>query len=89
MSSLVNIAKGWMNVITHHNSEMAMQRLAVCDGCSYKLQVSDVGTRIISVINNEASVYYCGKCGCPLAAKVTVAAEQCPENLWPIEQSFY
>jgi hypothetical protein len=89
MSSLINIAKGWTNVLTHRNSKLAFKRLEACDGCPYKTQLSPVGTVLISKFNASSSTFYCSQCGCPLAAKVTVASEQCPKDLWPKEDTYY
>lgn len=89
MSSLVNIAKGWMNVVGHRNAELALKRLEICDDCPLKTQLSPVGAVLLSKLNAASSTYYCSGCGCPLAAKATVASEQCPRGLWPKEETYY
>jgi len=42
------------------------ERLDVCDSCEHKINVANL----------------CGKCGCFLPAKVTLAAASCPEMYW-------
>jgi len=87
--NLVNIAKGWANVATHQNLELILERLAVCDVCPHKRQLSPAGQLLITVFNSEANTFYCALCGCPLAAKTSVATEKCPEGAWNAKETSY
>jgi hypothetical protein len=91
MISLVNIAKGWYNVINGVNPELALKRLEICDSCEYKTQMNSAGAVLVTALDQEASTYYCADCGCPLAAKTTVAAEKCGQGKWnaQTDQSYY
>jgi hypothetical protein len=87
MSSLVNIAKGWYNLARHQNQELALERLAVCDTCEFKRQMNAAGALLVTMINHASSTYYCGDCGCPLAAKVSEPSEACGKNKWSAQPS--
>lgn len=59
-----SIAIGWFAYLFKPKSQMAQDRLAICDRCSYR------------------KGYFCGKCGCVLAAKAEVEDEKCPVGQW-------
>jgi hypothetical protein len=91
MISLVNIAKGWYNLATSQHQELALKRLKTCDTCEFKRQMNPAGALLVTMINHSSSVYYCGDCGCPLAAKVSAPNEACGKRKWPAEpdESYY
>lgn len=82
MNTLVEIAKGWANLLTDHNRDLSLSRLEICDGCEHKRQLNAAGTLILSAINGKHSVYYCAECGCPLAALTRVAESECKAGKW-------
>jgi hypothetical protein len=82
MTQLVEIAKGWTNLVTDHNRELALSRLEICDGCEHKRQLNSAGTLILNAINSKNSTYYCAQCGCPLAALTRVAESECKAGKW-------
>jgi hypothetical protein len=94
--SLQQIATGWYNFIVGDPSTklMIQTRLSVCDGCDQKVQLSELGKVIIQHINQEASVYKCKLCTCPLSTKVAAPKSVCPHpqkkwGEWKDEQSYW
>jgi hypothetical protein len=84
MSQLKDIAIGWYN-FTNATSEIRKvmeKRLAVCDGCPNKVQVSPAGAFIMSFINDENNLFKCGLCGCPLGPLASHPIPQCQANKW-------
>ena len=86
MSSLVNIAQGWYNYATAsgYNKSLMESRLAICDKCPSKKQLNQLGEVIIRAFNVEGSLFKCGECNCPLAAKTAALNEKCPLGKWDI-----
>ena len=82
MAGLVTIAEGWYNFTTgnRHVKELMSKRLAICDVCPHKQQLSTAGKLIVTKINKEASLFKCAICTCPLAAKTAAMGESCPDN---------
>jgi hypothetical protein len=74
MIDLLEIAQSWYRVGQHtpEQKEIADERLAVCNGCEFKV---DDFTRMF---------HKCGACGCPIKAKVYSprGAVACPKNKW-------
>lgn len=93
MISLVNIARGWFNYIAGDPfTKLLMgKRLAICDGCEEKVEISELGKILIKAINEEGSTFQCRKCGCPLAGKTASPMEECPLKKWgkSEEQSYF
>lgn len=85
--NLVNIAVGWYRVIsgniTAEQKAMAAQRLDACDSCPHKLQMNAAGELLMGLVNQPDNTFYCGQCGCPLAAKVVSTDSKCPIGRWP------
>lgn len=84
MLNLIQIARGWYN-FAHGGAkiqQLMYKRLAICDSCPFKVQVNVVGQILIQLINEEGSVFQCGKCNCPLAAKTAVPEQSCPVGKW-------
>jgi hypothetical protein len=88
LKTLRQIAEGWANLAADRNKELALSRLEICDSCPSKVQMSPVGTILITALNSEASVYHCGECGCPLEALSRVQDGECKLGKWP-SNSFY
>jgi hypothetical protein len=82
--SLPQIASGWYNFIKGDpQTKLMMQtRLAVCDSCDQKIQLSLLNQVIIHHINEEASLYKCKLCTCPLATKTASPKSVCPLKKW-------
>lgn len=93
MTSLLQIARSWYNfyVATPETKHIMSKRLEVCDKCEHKVQVSEAGKILIQAVNEEASVYQCGVCHCPLAAKTAHPMNECPLGKWKIagEESYF
>lgn len=81
---LFEIASGWFNFINAsvEHKQMISYRLQVCDECSQKKQLSPMGKNIIEALNDEASIFYCEECHCPLAGKTAAPTAQCPLYKW-------
>lgn len=55
--------------------KLAEKRAATCDSCRYKSH------------NTQLDFFYCGKCGCPIQAKIfspLPGKEACPEGVWEV-----
>ena len=71
---------------------MIAARLAICDGCPHKVQISPLGQRIIQAINQSASTFVCGVCGCPLAGLTASPNASCKKGRWGVwhqDESYY
>lgn len=80
---LIDIAKSWYSFMKEDGTDLVLanERLAICDACPDKEQLSTVGKRLMNTINSESSTYKCGKCHCPLASKV-FSSSGCPAGKW-------
>jgi len=81
---LTEIASGWFNFIqaSPEHQQMINYRLALCDKCEHKKQLSSIGKSILQAVNDKASIFYCGSCHCPLASKTAAPEAACPLNKW-------
>ena len=81
---LTEIAVGWYNFIkaSPAHQQMINYRLSVCDSCEYKYQLSPIGKKLVEAVNNKASTFYCGQCGCPLSSKTANPDSVCPLAKW-------
>jgi len=52
------------------SEERQQVRREICDNCEHKIKITNI----------------CGKCGCFLPAKITLAPANCPMGLWPTEK---
>jgi len=86
LSQLINIAEGWFDFIqgTPYTKELMRFRLAICDNCPQKKQMSALGKFLVSTVNNEASLFKCAKCNCLLASKTAAPGSKCPLGKWDI-----
>lgn len=81
---LVHIAQGWYNFITGNPEvkQLMTRRLAICDKCPHKTQISPLGKILIKALNRKASTYICGLCGCPLSGLAAAPGKQCKAGKW-------
>lgn len=93
MDSLLHIARGWFEFAQArpYIQELMKRRLEICDSCENKVQMSAVGKMIVGLINDKASTFRCGKCGCPLSALCANPASKCKLKKWTAagEESYY
>jgi len=52
------------------SEERQQVRREICDTCEHKIKITNI----------------CGKCGCFLPAKITLAPANCPDQRWPVEK---
>ena len=97
MTSLVQIAQSWYKFISAEEAtkQLMEQRLAVCDTCPNKQQLTGVGKLLVGIVeNNKDNLFKCGLCGCPLSGLTAHPANKCSDNppKWDVagaEPSFY
>lgn len=79
--NLIDVARSWYTYLhtTKEAQALAEKRLAVCDGCSYKQQLSLTSQMILNTMNHKSSIYKCELCDCPLASK---AFSEKPCKFW-------
>lgn len=81
---LSNIINGWANYMIPNpvSEELALRRAEICSKCPFATMSS--GTYTIMVDNRTESIrgMSCGKCGCPLSAKVRANDDYCPDGRW-------
>jgi ribosomal protein L37AE/L43A len=74
VNKISEIFQAWVAAAnpTPEQTLIAEHRSAICDVCPHKAH------------NKAIDLYYCGKCGCPLAGKVFSprGPEACPDNRW-------
>jgi hypothetical protein len=51
------------------SEERQQVRKDICESCEHKIKITNI----------------CGRCGCFIPAKITLAPANCPIGLWPIE----
>jgi len=51
------------------SEERQQVRRKICDNCEHRIKITNI----------------CGRCGCFLPAKITLAPANCPMGLWPAE----
>lgn len=81
---LQNIVDGWTNLILPDqvSEELAVKRANICARCPFAEMSS--GTYTIVVDNRTKNIrgMSCGRCGCPLSAKVRAKNDSCPIGNW-------
>lgn len=77
----MNIIDGWKNLFLNLNEELAEERAQHCTSCEFAKMGS-----WNKIIKDEHLVQIqgltCGKCGCPLSAKLRSKKEVCPIKKW-------
>ena len=85
MANLSLIASGWASYLigSADTRERMAKRLAVCDQCPNKEQVSPLTGLVLNLIgNNEKNLFRCGLCKCPLAGLTAAADSKCKIGNW-------
>lgn len=72
------IAEGWTSFVfgSKNIKELATVRAKICSTCPHAKEMVVPITGMDSI--KEARGIFCGKCGCPISAKVRVVMEECP-----------
>jgi hypothetical protein len=82
MLNFKEIFKAWVTLSnpTEQQEKLAKARINICEGCSYKKEI----------IKEKTWSLLCGKCGCPIQAKVFSDADNpCPMGYWKeIDKNF-
>lgn len=91
---LIQIARSWYAFLKgdSYTKLMMQKRLAICDSCEYKAQISIAGQIIMTLISNDPdATYQCTKCGCPLMGKTAETLNECPIGKWKAntKQSYF
>jgi hypothetical protein len=70
MNKVKEITTAWKNVLVGDAEikAVAEERMAVCQGCEFKIQFFGADV--------------CGECMCPLVAKTCSPLNACPKNKW-------
>lgn len=68
------IYPGWMRLVFHDPKveELAVKRAEICLNCEF----------LNHVVKSAKWGKKCGKCGCPIIAKVRSEKSNCPINKW-------
>lgn len=84
IEKLQHIVNGWTNLIIEDPvaEEIALRRASICASCPFAEEVG--GLSMIAVDNRTKQIrgMKCGKCGCPLSAKVRSLNDHCPIGQW-------
>jgi hypothetical protein len=82
MLNFKEIFNAWITLSnpTEQETQLANIRFSICEGCQYKKEI----------INKKNWSLLCGKCGCPLKAKIfSKAINPCPMGYWKeIDENF-
>lgn len=81
MKHLQHILTGWKNYLdkSEVTEAAAKQRAAICVSCPHAKH-----GKLLAFVKDtlkEVEGNYCGKCSCPLSAKIR-SNDSCPENKW-------
>jgi len=81
---LSNIIAGWSNLVfTDPQVEaLAIQRAAICAKCPFAEILNGLHTVVVDKKTTQVRGLKCGKCGCPLSAKVRAPHDACPIGKW-------
>ena len=81
---LSNIIAGWSNLVfTDPQVEaLAIQRAAICAKCPFAEILNGLHTIVVDKKTTQVRGLKCGKCGCPLSAKVRAPQDACPIGKW-------
>ena len=81
---LSNIIAGWGNLLfTDPQVEaLAIQRAAICAKCPFAEVLNGLHTMVVDKKTTQVRGLKCGKCGCPLSAKVRAPQDACPIGKW-------
>lgn len=81
---LANIIAGWTNLVLHNavSERTAMYRANICAECPSAEFSTAVHTIVVDKKTTQVRGMKCGKCGCPLSAKVRADGDYCPLGKW-------
>ena len=81
---LSNIVAGWSNLVfTDPEVEaLAIQRAVICAECPFAEVLNGLHTMVVDKKTTQVRGLKCGKCGCPLSAKVRAPHDHCPDGRW-------
>lgn len=92
MIDLKLIGQGWFNYMkgSSFTKNLMTKRLAICEQCPHKKQLSGTGKVIVQAIHEEGSIYRCGLCNCPLATLTAAPGAGCKDKRWaPVGDESY
>jgi hypothetical protein len=81
MAQISNIIDGWDSYLKGETSPIAIERAKVCIKCVHAIKgffekfMPDETLKRVQGLK-------CGKCNCPLSAKLRSQDEKCPLNKW-------
>jgi hypothetical protein len=83
---LSEIATSWYDFkeATDYTKQLMEHRLSICDSCTEKQQLNSLGKLLVTSVNEDASLFKCGKCNCPLSPKTAGLLNTCPLGKWGI-----
>jgi hypothetical protein len=81
---LSNIIAGWSNLAfpDPQVEALAKKRAEICASCPFAVFVDGIHTVVKDNKTENIRGLKCGKCGCPLSAKVRAPHDSCPEGRW-------
>lgn len=81
---LKNIIDGWTNLVLPNEvtEELALKRANICATCPFAQMSGGVYTIVVDNKTKNIRGMSCGKCGCPLSAKVRSTEDVCPLGKW-------
>ena len=81
---LQNIVDGWMNLMISDPvvEELAIHRASICAKCPFAEMSTGIHTIVVDSKTKDIRGTKCGKCGCPLSAKVRSKNDRCPIGKW-------
>lgn len=86
MTSLIQIARSWYDYIrgTAYTKHLMEKRLAICDGCEYKVATTGTAQILVGALANSDphAMFSCGACGCPLVGLTAGASNKCSMDKW-------
>jgi hypothetical protein len=83
-TKMQHIVDGWTNLIIEDPvaEEIALSRASICAGCPFAEMSTGLHTVVVDNKTKQIRGMKCGKCGCPLSAKVRSLNDHCPEGKW-------
>jgi len=83
-NKMQHIVDGWTNLLIDDPvaEEIALARASICAGCPFAQMSTGLHTVVVDNKTKQIRGMKCGKCGCPLSAKVRSLNDQCPEGKW-------
>lgn len=81
---LSNIIAGWSNLAFKDPAveSLATERAEICSKCPFAELSSGLHTIVVDNKTTQVRGLKCGKCGCPLSAKVRTPMDSCPIGKW-------